>query len=101
MQPYCFYFVYFNYYLGFPVTLIVKTPLFCIIIECSKTESAPGSWVVNVIMVFTLSRMFQKVPCGFFQELVLGRINPFRGLLYWIVLVMSKDSLGEGISSFV
>lgn len=48
-----------------------------------------------------LSRMLQKVPCGFFQELVLGRINPFRGLLYWIVLVMSKDGLGEGISSFV
>lgn len=21
MQPYCFYFVYFNYYLGFPLTL--------------------------------------------------------------------------------
>lgn len=37
----------------------------------------------------------------FFQEMVLGRINPFRGLLYWIVLVMSKDGLGEGTSSFV
>lgn len=37
----------------------------------------------------------------FSQELVLGRINPFRGLLYWIVLVMSKDGLGAGISSFV
>lgn len=35
------------------------------------------------------------------QELVLGRINPFRGLLYWIVLVMSKDGLEAGISSFL
>ena len=79
----------------------MKTPSFSIIIECSETESAAGSWVVNVIMVCILSRMFQKVPCGCFQELVLGRINPFRGLLYWIVLVMSKDGLGEGTSSFI
>lgn len=80
--------------------LIVKTPSFSVI-ECSKTESAPGSWILNIIKIHTLSRMFHKLPCGFFQELVLGRINPFRGLLYWIVLVMSKDGLGEGISSFV
>lgn len=79
----------------------VKTPSFSIVIECSQTESAPGSWIANVIKTCTLSRMFQTVPCGFFQELVLGRINPFRGLLYWIVLVMSRDGLGEGISSCV
>lgn len=96
-----FYFLYFNYYWGFPTILIARTPLCSIIIEYSKTESAPGSRVVNVIMRCILLRMFQKVPCGFLQELVLGRINPFRGLLYWIVLVMSKDGLGEGISSFV
>ena len=51
--------------------------------------------------VHIIKNVSESAMWFFFQELVLGRINPFRGLLHWIVLVMSKDGLGEGISSFV